>query len=683
MRKIIFNLALALALVLMTSFVFADSTLQWATQPNSLYNLGDVVSTSAVVSGTSFSASLICNSAVQNTQFPTFNNLLLTNLTIPIQFRITPDIAGGATGACQIKALLDGTNFYTTPFQISNVVNVTVTSPEREFQPGNQISLSGTAIKQNGQNIEGLSNINITFGNNTIFQGSAPVDNGNFFFNFTLPPDAAAGQYLVNIISSETDSSQQILNTGYTTFNILVDQVPTTLNIVPETNNQNVMPGGTYSFRSILYDQSGQKINANVNFTIINSKGEIMDQEKTGTDTVLNVPISTNDIPDGWSVSASSMGLNAQSGFFVLRNAVVSASLTNRTLLVTNIGNVPYNHQILVELGNQSVPFNVSLGVGQSQKYILSAPNGNYTVAVLSPDGNSLYQGDVSLTGNAVYVQQATVGVLSFFQYPLVWIAIILILVFVIFFLFRRSHKKRFSKKIDLNKTFRLRDGIIVDRDNSFSRNRMINSRNTADFSTSIQGEKQSSTIVAVNIKNFEEVHGGKGGINETMNRLKYIADESRAVVYENGTYFFFIFAPIKTKTLNNELEAIDCAQQIKRVLDDHNRLLKQKIIFGISVNYGMIIARQGINGVKFMSLGNLISIAKRLASLSKGEIVLSREVRNRVATDVKTEKQTNGDLEYFPLIEVRNREKSQRFIKEFMTKMEREEQESNKKFFN
>ena len=57
------------------------------------------------------------------------------------------------------------------------------------------------------------------------------------------------------------------------------------------------------------------------------------------------------------------------------------------------------------------------------------------------------------------------------------------------------------------------------------------------------------------------------------------------------------------------------------------------------------------------------------------GEVVLSKEVRNRVATDVKTEKQTSGDLEYFLFIEIRNREKNQKFIKDFMSKMEREEQ--------
>jgi hypothetical protein len=682
MRKIIFNLVLALALICMTSFVFADS-LQWTTQPNTLYNLGDNVSTAVTVSGSTFSANLICNNVVQNLQFPTFSNLFLTNFTVPLQFTITPNVAGGISGNCQIQAVLDGNNFPSSQFQISNIVNVTITSPEREFKPGDQISLSGTAIKQNGQNINGVANINISFGNTSFYQGSAPVTNGNLYFNLTLPQNAAAGQYLVNIVASELDSSSNILNTGYTFFNILVDQVPTTLNIVPPTNNPNVMPGQTYSAEAILYDQSGQPINAVVNYTIVNSKGEIIDQEKTGTGTLFNVPVSYNDVPDGWTVYVSSMGLNAQSGFFVLTNAVVAVSLTNRTLLISNIGNVPYNNQILVKLGNQTVPFNVSLDVGQSQKYILSAPNGNYSVAVLSPDGNNLFTGDVALTGDAVNVQQASVGVLGFFQQTWVWVIILIILVFVIFYFFRRSHKKRFSKKIDLNRTFRFRDGIMLaDKNAISSRNRMINSKNIADFSPSIQGEKQGSSIVAVDIKNFEEVHSGKGGISETMNRLKYIADESNAVVYENGNYFFFIFAPIRTKALNNELEAIDCAQQIKRVLDDHNRLLKQKIVFGISVNYGMIIAKHGINGIKFMSLGNFISIAKKLSSLSQGQVVLSREVRNRVATDVKTDKQTSGDLEYFPLIEVRNREKSQKFIKEFMSKMEREEQESNKKFF-
>ena len=52
---------------------------------------------------------------------------------------------------------------------------------------------------------------------------------------------------------------------------------------------------------------------------------------------------------------------------------------------------------------------------------------------ILSPDGSNLFKGNVSLTGNAINVQQASMGVVGFFQYTWVWVVILLILVFVIF----------------------------------------------------------------------------------------------------------------------------------------------------------------------------------------------------------------------------------------------------------
>jgi hypothetical protein len=670
----------------MISFVFAGTTtLQWNSQPNSLYNLGDIVNTSATLSGTNLSTYFVCNNIPNPLPFYFSSSIpgILTNLTIPIDFELTPNFAS-PVGTCQIEAVLDGINFYTSSFQVSNIINVTITSSEKEFKPGNQITISGNAIKENGQNVNGIAYVNISYGNTSIYQTSSSVANGNFYFNFTLLSNAIAGQYLVNIISYELDSSSAQTNAGSANFQILIDQVPTTLNLVPLNDVQSIMPGQTYNIQAILYDQTGQEINAPVNFTIKNSKGEVMNQEMINTDQVLDIPISYNDAPNTWTIYATSDGLNTQSTFEVLENAAVSVDLINKTLLVTNQGNVPYNNSIQVRLGNQSVPFNVSLGVGQNQKYVLTAPDGNYSIQVLSTDGNNLYNGEVSLTGNAVNVQEASKGVIGFIQYPWFWIVVLVILVFVIFFFFTRSHKRRFLKKINLNRQFRLRDGIVTSEGRDISsKDRMVKSRNIAEFSSSIQGEKQGSSIVCVNIKNFEEIRSGKGGVNETMNRLKSVAEDLKAVIYENGNYFFFIFAPVVTKSLNNDLSAIEAAEEIKTILTDHNRLLKQKIVFGISVNYGMIIAKHGMNGLKFMSLGNFISLSKKLTSISKGEILLTKEIRNRVATDVKTEMQSKDGLEFYPLLQVRNREKSQKFIKEFMSKIEKEEQDSNKKFFS
>ena len=79
MRKIILNLVVALALVFMTSFVFADSSFSGVRNliPCTIWEILSILPQLLAV--TTFSANLICNNVVQNVQFPTFNNLLLTN----------------------------------------------------------------------------------------------------------------------------------------------------------------------------------------------------------------------------------------------------------------------------------------------------------------------------------------------------------------------------------------------------------------------------------------------------------------------------------------------------------------------------------------------------------------------------------------------------------------------------
>ena len=217
-------------------------------------------------------------------------------------------------------------------------------------------------------------------------------------------------------------------------------------------------------------------------------------------------------------------------------------------------------------------------------------------------------------------------------------------------------------RKINLNKSFKLRDGIVISegKDTSSNGPKFVNGRNVAELSLSLQGTKDGSTIVCLGIRNFAEIKSGKGGVNETMNRIEIHFRRIQGSGFENGANIFLIFSPMKTKSQNNDLTAIKAAEQIQRVLQDHNKLLKQKIDFGISIHYGMIVAKLGVNSMKFMSLGNVISTAKKLAAISQGQVFLSKEVRDRIATDVKTEMHSSGDMSYYTLLEIRDREKSE-----------------------
>lgn len=692
MRKI---LLLLISAVFLISFASALQ-LTFDSQPNNLYNVGDVADlTTNIITTTAlnafFSINLVCNGVETQVHQQYLILSAGEQTSVPVRIPLISDFMDSQTsGTCKLKSMIKNSNssildyVLTDEFLVSNLIEVSVSSTNKEFNPGELMMIFGNAVKENGENANGIAELNLTNGNNSVYSGFGTVRNGYFYFNFSLPQNIPAGQKLARLRVYEIGSSGQQTNKGFINFNILINQIPTTLDLVAKDNIKEILPGRTYSVKGILYDQTGERIDSAVNFIVKKSDGEVMGQEQAVTGKFVNIPISYNDAPDTWSILAESRNLNAVSSFNILKNEIVSVELINKTLLVTNRGNVYYNKPIQIKIGDKSVTFNVSLGVDESKKYVLSAPEGDYPVGVFSA-GSDLFTGNIFLTGRAINVREAAEGMLGFVQSTWMWVILLVVLVFVIFFFFRKWHKKRFFKKVNMNKKFRIRDGILISdgEESSSDKGRLVNSRNIADLSLSIQGEKQSSSVICLSIKNFGEVSSRKGGVNETMNRIRDVVDNSNAAVYENGSYLFFIFAPVKTKAFNNELSAIENAEKIQRILEDHNRLLKQKIEFGLSVNYGSMVIKPGINGLKFMSIGNVISTAKKLAYLSDGEIFLSNEIKNRTATDIKTNRQSSGDLEFHTLVEIRNREKSQKFIREFMSKMEKEEKDSNRKFFD
>ena len=149
------------------------------------------------------------------------------------------------------------------------------------------------------------------------------------------------------------------------------------------------------------------------------------------------------------------------------------------------------------------------------------------------------------------------------------------------------------------------------------------------------------------------------------------LAEEEKATVYENQGNLFFILAPLKTKTFKNERPAIELAQRIKKELDQHNKMAKQKVDFGISVNNGSIIAKQEGDKVKFMSLGTLITISKKIAHISQGEILLGEKIKEKVMTEIKTEKEMKGKTPVYEIKEMKNKTANKKFISDFIHRLE------------
>ena len=442
MGKIIPYLVIAIFMIFFISLVSAEIIINQ--QPGELYNMGDIVKTSfkiitpvALDPDTFFLVNIFCNgieTRVMQSPVSDMSSGEEREFSLPIP--MLEGLIGRTTGICKIKAVLQtlsGIEYeyvLTQEFQVSDLINVEILSEDQEFNPGEEINIEGEAIKENGNAVKsGIVELKVNEGNSTIIEKHDTIKNGYFFLNFSTPTDIKAGQYNVNIKVYQTDSSGKVTNKGFANFNLLIKQVPTTLEIFIE--DKEVEPGTNLEIKGILHDQTGEKIEANVMLTVKNNKDEIIEQAELKTDNVLEVPIPYNEPPLEWTVSAVSNELTTEIDFEILEKEAVKVELLNNTILITNVGNIAYNKSLSIKIGNESLNIDVYLDVDKSQKYILKAPDGEYEIEVLGEEGN-LFNGRTLLTGKAVEIKKVS-SVMTFMRYPLVWIFIFLVLGFVAF----------------------------------------------------------------------------------------------------------------------------------------------------------------------------------------------------------------------------------------------------------
>jgi class 3 adenylate cyclase len=85
-------------------------------------------------------------------------------------------------------------------------------------------------------------------------------------------------------------------------------------------------------------------------------------------------------------------------------------------------------------------------------------------------------------------------------------------------------------------------------------------------------------------------------------------------------------------------------------------RYFKQRVDYGIGINKGSIVAKpEGRNLLEFSSLGNFANITKKIALISKEEILVGESVKDKLMKDVKFEKHNKDSLNYYSISEVKD----------------------------
>jgi hypothetical protein len=669
MGKLIFSV---IFLILLVSIVSADVII--TQKPNEVYSLGDTLNIPIKVTSTKniatlFTIDLICNGVetevLREYMVLSAGEEAERNPKVPLM----ESFIGRPQGKCVLKATLGTESFKLSDgFEISDYIGIEIREQKSEANPGEIIVLEGDATKINEETVNGIGELRIIQDNETILEKINTIKNGYFYFNFSLPSDSRAGKYLVRLEIYEKDLSEQKTNKGFVNYNLLITQVPTSLEIV--FDEKNVEPGTDLKVKTILHDQTGVPIDAMSIITIKNEEGDIIDQINQETNEFLEFPIEYNEPAAEWKVMALSNRLTSESFFNVIEKEDIEINLVNRTITISNKGNVPYcNKSVLVKIGNESANVDLCLEVDQEQEYILTAPEGEYEVEIIS-DGEEKITKSVLLTGRAIDVKE--VSNKGFVRHPLVWIFLIAVLGFVAFLFVKKGYKKNFIGYITRGK--KKGEGAPL------VKGSLLNARNKANLSLSIKGDKQNVSVVCLKIKNLKEIGSKKGSVEESLQRIVNMVEERKGYIYENNDNLFFIFAPVNTKTFSNERTAVEVAQKIHSALTEGNRLYKDKIHFGIGLNYGTIVAKKDGDIMEFMSMGTLITIAKKTASLSKGEILLGDKMNDKLRAEVRTEKQVHGNTTVYSIKEVKTKGDHKNFLSNFVHRLEKEKKEQEDK---
>lgn len=696
----------------------------------SKYNLGDMinldVSADPVLDGRLLKVLFNC----QGKNLLEFNNLPDSSGKVNIKIPLSSYTVNGIEGNCYFSGNYNNDARQSREFEISKRLDVKLYGNSFFVNPGEQFTVSGRAERLNGfpangeivisipllevytdaisenmaNNTENNTNASVSDSPSSKSEYYAKVVNGSFLTNISIKDNTPAGEYRVDIFVYEEISGEKA-SEGTTVASVKVFQILKSVEIA--LNNQNFNPGTTVEFKPGLLDQSGINIDEEISTIIRNEKSERVFEKIVNSQETVKFLIPTNLTSGYYEIEASSRGIKNIERFYVNEKAIVSFDLRNETLVVTNIGNIPYKKDIEVDLNGKPFVKSVDLDLGESKTFKLTGSNEEYRIKISDGD-TEFVQGGVMLTGRTITVSATDEGsaIGNVVNNPIVWIFLILILIAAVLFFLRNYLKKRsFAYHVsDLNQTRAAQK--FAGTSNSIS-NTLVKKEVSSQFKqpgsmkipeinrpeinkqeifgvpkqsppsqaeqlTVMEGHKSNSVVIALKIKN--EV----GGLSrQTLDRAMIPAYKKSGAVYEQGNYIFIIFSQLMTRNEKNEVDVARVAESIAEELRDHNRKYGEKIDFGIGINSGEVINKVDGGKLKFTALGNFILLAKRLAESSDKQVLISKKSYEKGMTEIKAEK-IDKEGEVYEIKRVVNNEENKVFIKDFLNRMEKDEKSKN-----
>lgn len=653
MRSKLFIL-LIFAIILSLGIISAEIMLS---QPKSIYSIGDFLEISATVKANQnidnlFTLSLKCNDKSNDFYLSPLSLTTGQQEKIEKKVLLSSSFLRDMKGDCRIESKFGGETASSPAFQITNRIETILNVNPLNAKPGESINIKGTATKANSQLLEGYVEISIA---ETDIKLTGIVSKGNFQINFSFPENLKSGNYILKVkVYDKSDG--EIGNFDEKTLSLNMAQEPNKIEIV--VDKQSVRPGEKIKFKPLIYDQANQEIQGDIKIEIKDNYDETYLSKLVKTNEEVEIALESNASSGYWKIEASSFDLKAIRLFYIEELQKAKFEIINNTLIITNIGNVPYRKAVQITIGNELEIKELDLNLGESKRFRLIAPDGNYKVSVA--DGQeTLTLNDIGLTGNVIGVEDIRNQLSLFNRYPIVWLFLIIVFGLFILMMVERVAKRKFyryasEKKETIKKEF----GKSEEAKKDFS---IVKDIKQAEHSLVLSGKKEEASIMALKIKNPGAMKNKIAA--ESIEKVADKISRHKGSLYKAGDNLIGIFTPSLTKTFRNDLTSVKVASEIASHLNEHNRKFKEKIDFGIGIHSGDIAVKLENEKLKFTSLGNTINLAKRISEKAENDVLLSKESSSKVSGEVKTEK--SGD--YYSIKRIVDREQHKNFIDSFL----------------
>ena len=561
----------------------------------------------------------------------------------------------------------------TKEFKISNSMTLNARLDKENYNPGEAITLTIEAIKDNEMPLNGFIEIS---GAKEI---SKTISEGKTKEIFAMPETSEAKQYALTVYAYDKIDGE-ILNEKNETLNFNINQIPSS--VVISLVSSEVTPGTEFTYSVDLFDQSGIEIEKTVSINLISPNGE-EEQIVSSTESIESIKFEKNATAGNWVLNVRVGELYEEKEITVLENKEIEIELVGPLLLIKNVGNAVYDKTINVKIGEEIKPLELKINVGEERTFNLKAPEGEYDIFINS--GQNEIQGRAFLTGNAIDVQNmGGVGFLN--KYPIIWIFLVILIgafATVMYFKSRtKTHKlkpstKKTKRKLSMSKINlskkKLKDLTVTEKPEKnvkdFTESKTA--KQGAESSLVMAGDKEIASILAIKIPNLPKL--GKAAKQELLKILS-IAKNNKGMIERKEDYIMAVFSPLVTKTYKNEVLAAKSAEGIKDSLIAYNKLHVDKIPFNIGLNSGEIIASLENGKLKYTSLGNTITLARRIADSDSNKVLVSETLRHKVLKDLKTiEAKEVGKIKTYEVTKVEDREANKEKLQEILKRMKRE----------